>query len=83
MIIKCIINNNAIINNNLWKNPRSYFALKNSHVQTKEFLRGLLTIWARAAKRIGQPCPTGTYEMKVLLHTKPKTVNCPFPVHTA
>ena len=25
MIIKCIINNNAIINNNLWKNPRSYF----------------------------------------------------------
>ena len=38
-IIVIHINNNAIINNNLWKIPRPYFALQNSHGIAIEFLR--------------------------------------------
>jgi len=35
--------------------PIPYFDLKNSHGRAKEFLRNLLTIWARALKNVGQP----------------------------
>jgi hypothetical protein len=80
MIITNISNDNAIITNNLWKTPKAYFALKNSHGQAKEFLRGLWTILARAVKGIGQPCLTGMYEIKVVLQAHTKTVNCAFPV---
>jgi hypothetical protein len=42
IIITFIINNSyAVINNNLWKNPRLHFALQNSHGHTAELLRNL------------------------------------------
>ena len=40
-LIIIFINNYAIINNNLWKTPRSIFSLQNSHGHAKEFLRNL------------------------------------------
>jgi len=42
IIITFIINNSyAVINNNLWKNPRPHFVLQNSHGHTDELLRNL------------------------------------------
>jgi hypothetical protein len=47
LIILCInyivicMNNNAVIDNNLWKTRRPYFGLQSSHRHTKEFLRTL------------------------------------------
>ena len=61
MIIMCTNNNNnnnnnAVINSNLWKTPRPYFALQNSHGQAKGFLRRLWTILTLALKKFLQPC---------------------------
>ena len=39
IIILCINNNSAEINNDLWKNPRPYFALQNSHEHAKGFFK--------------------------------------------
>jgi len=40
-IIITFINNNAVINNNLWNTRRPYFALQISHGHAKGFLRNL------------------------------------------
>ena len=56
MIIMCTNNNNnAVINGNLWKTPRPYFALQNSQGQAKGFRRSLWTIWAIALKIFASP----------------------------
>jgi len=49
------INNNTVINNNLWKTPRPYFALKNSHEHAKGCLPSLWNIQARALGKFRQP----------------------------
>ena len=36
--IICINNNNAVIGDNLWETPRSYFVLQNSRGHSKRFL---------------------------------------------
>jgi hypothetical protein len=48
--VLAFIDSNSVINNNLRKTPRLYFALQNSHGHAKEFLRNLYTVWARAHK---------------------------------
>jgi hypothetical protein len=40
-LIIIFINNDAVINNNLWKTPRPIFALQNFHGHAKGFLRNL------------------------------------------
>ena len=47
--------NNALVNNYLWKNPRPYFALLNPLGHSKAFLRNLWTVWTLVLKTFHQP----------------------------
>ena len=63
IIILCINNiiiifNNNVVINNLWKTPRPYFALQNSHERTTWFLRNVQPIWTSALRKFRQPCST-------------------------
>jgi hypothetical protein len=49
-IIIIFINNNAVINNTLWKTPKPRFGLQNSHGHRKGFFRNLWPVGARILK---------------------------------
>ena len=58
IIIKCtnyiiiFINNNAEINNNLWKIPIIYFTIQNYFGHAKGFIRNLQATLTRAVKKV-------------------------------
>ena len=55
-------NNNAVINNNLWKTTRPYFALENFHENAKGCLPSLWNIRARALRKVRLPWRSITHK---------------------
>jgi hypothetical protein len=42
----------------MMKDAKTHFTAQNSHGHAKEFLRKLSKNWARALKKVRQPCPS-------------------------